>query len=139
MAAVRILGVATALADADGRLAQGHNLLAFGPPAVGKTHLIAGIGHALIDHGYKVLFVRTSDLVQRLQTARRGLRLPNELAKLDRFNLIDPGRSQLCEARSSRDLRAVRAHRRAIREEAHRHHGQRTVLSVGRDLPRKRP
>ena len=78
----------TALAEADGWLAQGHNLLAFGPPGVGKTHLIAGIGHALIDHGYKVFFVRTSDLVQRLQVARRDLRLPNELAKLDRFDLI---------------------------------------------------
>lgn len=78
----------TALAEADGWLAQGHNLLAFGPPGVGKTHLIAGNGHALIDHGYKVLFVRTSDLVQRLQAARRDLRLPSELAKLDRFDLI---------------------------------------------------
>ena len=78
----------TALAQADGWIAQGHNLLAFGPPGVGKTHLIAGIGHALIDQGYKVLFVRTSELVQRLQAARRDLRLPAELAKLDRANLL---------------------------------------------------
>lgn len=78
----------SALAEADGWLAQGHNLLAFGPPGVGKTHLIAGIGHALVDRGYKVLFVRTSELVQRLQAARRDLRLPGELAKLDRFDLI---------------------------------------------------
>jgi len=78
----------TALAEADGWIAQGHNLLAFGPPGVGKTHLIAGIGHALIDQGYKVLFVRTSELVQRLQAARRDLRLPAELAKLDRFDLL---------------------------------------------------
>lgn len=78
----------TALAQADGWLAQGHNLLAFGPPGVGKTHLVAGIGHALIDQGYKVLFVRTGDLVQRLQAARRDLRLPAEMAKLDRFDLI---------------------------------------------------
>jgi DNA replication protein DnaC len=77
-----------ALAEADSWIAQGHNLLAFGPPGVGKTHLIAGIGHALIDHGYKVLFVRTSELVQRLQAARRDLRLPGELAKLDRFDLL---------------------------------------------------
>lgn len=77
-----------ALAEADHWLAQGHNLLAFGPPGAGKTHLIAGIGHALIDRGHKVLFVRTSELVQRLQAARRDLRLPAELAKLDRFDLI---------------------------------------------------
>ncbi len=45
------------------------------PSGVGKTHLIAGIGHGLIERGYRVLFVRTSDLVQRLQAARRDLRL----------------------------------------------------------------
>lgn len=77
-----------ALAEADSWIAQGHNLLAFGPPGVGKTHMIAGIGHALIDRGYKVLFVRTSELVQRLQAARRDLRLPAELTKLDRFDLL---------------------------------------------------
>jgi DNA replication protein DnaC len=77
-----------ALAEADSWLAQGHNLLAFGPPGVGKTHLLAAIGHALIDRGHKVLFIRTSELVQRLQAARRDLRLPAELAKLDRFELL---------------------------------------------------
>ena len=77
-----------ALAEADSWIAQGHNLLAFGPPGVGKTHLVAGIGHALIDRGYKVLFMRTGELVQRLQAARRDLHLPAELAKLDRFDLL---------------------------------------------------
>ena len=77
-----------ALAEADSWIAQGHNLLAFGPPGVGKTHLLASVGHALVDRGYKVLFTRTSDLVQRLQAARRDLRLPTELAKLDRFDLL---------------------------------------------------
>jgi len=64
-----------ALAEADSWISQGHNLL-------------AGIGHALIDRGMRVLFMRTSELVQRLQAARRDLRLPAELAKLDRFDLI---------------------------------------------------
>ena len=77
-----------ALAEADSWIAQGHNLLAFGPPGVGKTHLLAGVGHALVDRGYKVLFTRTGDLVQRLQAARRDLRLPAELTKLDRFDLL---------------------------------------------------
>jgi len=62
--------------------------MAFGPPGTGKTHLLAGIGHALIDRGLEVLFVRTGELIQRLQAARRDLRLPAELAKLDRFDLI---------------------------------------------------
>jgi DNA replication protein DnaC len=55
---------------------------------VGKSHLISGLGHALIDAGRRVLFMRCSELVQRLQTARRDLRLASELAKLDRFDLL---------------------------------------------------
>lgn len=85
--------------------------LAFGPPGTGKTHLVAGIGHALIDRGLKVLFMRTSELVQRLQAARRDLRLPAELVKLDRFELIIL--DDFSYAR--RDLGAVRADRRTLR------------------------
>ena len=78
----------TALIEGDSWLEQGANLLLFGPPGVGKTHLLAAMGHSLIERGYRVLYTRTSDLVQRLQAARRDLRLPAELAKLDRFDLL---------------------------------------------------
>ena len=67
---------------------RGANVLLFGPPGVGKSHLVSALGHALIDAGRRVLFTRCSDLVQRLQAARRDLRLPQELAKLDRFDLL---------------------------------------------------
>ena len=46
------------------------------------------VGHALIDAGRRVLFARCSKLVQRLQAARRDLRLSQELARLDRFDLM---------------------------------------------------
>ena len=46
------------------------------------------LGHALIAAGRRVLFTRCSDLVQRLQAARRDLRLPQELSELDRFDLL---------------------------------------------------
>ncbi len=59
-----------------------------GSPGVGKSHLGSAIGHALIDAGYRVLFTRTSELVQKLQAARQSLQLPSALAKLDRFDLI---------------------------------------------------
>jgi hypothetical protein len=57
-------------------------------PRCGHTHLLAGIGHVLVDRGYRVLFTRTSQVVQRQPAARRDLRLPCELAKLDRFDLL---------------------------------------------------
>ena len=39
-----------------GFLARGQNVLAFGLPGRGKTHLICAIGHELITRGYRVLF-----------------------------------------------------------------------------------
>jgi len=61
----------SALAEGDGWLQAGHNLLAFGPPGSGKSHLAAAIGYELVQRGYRVLMATTSDLVQRLQNARR--------------------------------------------------------------------
>ena len=77
-----------ALAEGDAWLAQGTNILLFGPPGVGKSHLAAALGHALIDAGYRVLFTRTTDLVQRLQTARRDLQLEAAIARLDKYHLL---------------------------------------------------
>ena len=63
----------TALAAGDGWLGKGANLLLFGPPGGGKSHLAAAIGLALIENGWRVLFTRTTDLVQKLQVARLSL------------------------------------------------------------------
>ena len=38
--------------------------------------------------GWRVLFTRTTDLVQRLQTARRDLQLEAAIAKLDKYHLL---------------------------------------------------
>ena len=69
-------------------LERGANVLLFGAPVVGNSHLVCGLGHALIDAGRRVLLTRRSDLVQRLQAARRNLRLPQDLTKLDRFDML---------------------------------------------------
>ena len=50
-----------ALCAGDRWLDEGSNLLLFGPPGT-VTHLSAAIGLALIEHGYRVLFTRTTDL-----------------------------------------------------------------------------
>ena len=59
-----------------------------GLPGAGKSHLAAAIGRALVENGWRVLFMRTSDLVQRLQIARRELALESALAKLDKYHLL---------------------------------------------------
>lgn len=78
----------TAMAAGDSWLAKGANVLMFGPPGGGKSHLAAAIGLALIENGWRVLFTRTTDLVQKLQVARRELQLEAAIAKLDKFDLL---------------------------------------------------
>jgi DNA replication protein DnaC len=78
----------TALAEGDGWLMQGTNILLFGPPGVGKSHLAAALGHAMVDAGYRVLFTRTTDLVQHLQAARQDLKLATAIEKLDKYHLL---------------------------------------------------
>jgi DNA replication protein DnaC len=77
-----------ALAAGDDWINNGGNLLLFGQSGTGKTHAVAAIGHALIDAGHRVLFCSTTDMVQKLQAARRDLSLPAMLDKLDRYDLI---------------------------------------------------
>ena len=82
----------------------GANLIAIGNSGAGKTHLLCAIGHALVEAGRRVFYTRTTDLVQRLQAARRDLVLEAALAKLDRFDLIildDIGYAQKDQAETS--------------------------------------
>ena len=64
------------------------NVLAFGLPGVGKSHVACALGHALVGRGYSVLFTPTFRLVQDLLAAKRDLQLPRALRKLDLFDLL---------------------------------------------------
>lgn len=67
---------------------RGDNVLAFGLPGRGKTHVVCAIGHELVQRGYRVLFTPTYALVQRLLAAKRDLRLERELAVLDAIDAV---------------------------------------------------
>jgi DNA replication protein DnaC len=69
-------------------LEQAVNVIAIGKPGVGKSHLLAAVGYELVQRGQAVLWTSTASLVQRLLAAKRDLRLPQELRKLDRFACV---------------------------------------------------
>ena len=69
-------------------LEQATNVIAIGKPGVGKSHALAAVGYELIYAGYPILWTATSTLVQRLLAAKRDLRLPQELAKLEKFACV---------------------------------------------------
>lgn len=69
-------------------LEQAVNVVAVGKPGVGKSHALAAVGHELVQRGQAVLWTSTASLLQRLLAAKRDLRLPQELRKLDRFACV---------------------------------------------------
>ena len=74
----------------EGRFVQeAGNILAFGLPGRGKTHLLCAIAHELIlRHGIRVLFLSSMHLVQQLLIAKRDLKLELFLRKLDGFDVV---------------------------------------------------
>jgi DNA replication protein DnaC len=69
-------------------LDRSENVLAFGNPGSGKTHLLCAIGQELIYQGYRVCFKPCSLLVQELLVAKNELRLEKFLKKLNRFDAL---------------------------------------------------
>jgi len=66
-------------------LERTENVLVFGNPGSGKTHLLCALGHELVKQGYAVYFAPCVLLVQRLLLAKAELWLEKELKRLDRF------------------------------------------------------
>lgn len=69
-------------------LQRSENVLVFGPPGSGKTHLLCALGHELIGLGRSVLFSPCVLLVQRLLLAKAELWLEKELKRLDKFEAL---------------------------------------------------
>jgi DNA replication protein DnaC len=72
-------------------LNRSENILAFGNPGSGKTHLLCAIGHALIENGKKILFIPCGQLVQDLLIAKRELEITKKLSKFDAVIIDDIG------------------------------------------------
>ena len=64
------------------------NVLAFGNPGTGKTHLLCAISQELVRQGRRIYFAKCSLLVQQLLAAKRDLKLAQALKKLNKFSAI---------------------------------------------------
>jgi DNA replication protein DnaC len=71
-----------------GFIERAENLLAFGLPGRGKSHVLAAIGHELVQRGYRVVFLAAFRLVQQLLAAKRALTLEAELRRLDTVDAL---------------------------------------------------
>lgn len=64
------------------------NVLAFGKPGSGKTHLLCAIALELVKNGHRVYFTRCNVLIEELLNAKKDLRLDSLLKKLSKFDAI---------------------------------------------------
>jgi DNA replication protein DnaC len=65
---------------ATGRFVAGaENVLLFGPPGVGKTHLAVALGRAVVEAGHSVLFVTATTLIAALTRGQADGKLGEQL------------------------------------------------------------
>jgi len=69
-------------------LEHNENILIFGNPGSGKTHLICAIGQELIRRDRRVYFTTCALLLQELLAAKRDLKLPKLIKKLNRYHAV---------------------------------------------------
>ncbi len=67
---------------------RAENILVFGLPGTGKTHLATALGYEWVQRNYSVLFTPTFKLVGGLLRAKRDYEMERELRRLDRFQVI---------------------------------------------------
>lgn len=64
------------------------NVLIFGNPGSGKTHLACAIGQELIRRDKRVYFTTCALFLQELLAAKKALKLPRLIKRLNRFHVI---------------------------------------------------
>ena len=69
-------------------LARQENVLVFGNPGSGKTHLVCALGQELIRNGRRVYFGHCNLIVQELLRAKQELKLTRWLKKLSKYDAV---------------------------------------------------
>lgn len=70
-------------------VSTGGNVLVFGLPGRGKSHLLGALARELIlNYGISVLFTPTFKIVESLLISKKNLELEKALKKLDKFDVI---------------------------------------------------
>ncbi len=69
-------------------IAHGENVLMFGPPGVGKSHLAVGLGRKVVEQGYSVRFTTATSLLAALGKAESEGKLGDKLTEYSKPRLL---------------------------------------------------
>ena len=69
-------------------IATAENVLMFGPPGVGKTHLAIALGRAAVEAGHSVLFVTATSLLAQLARAQAEGKLADQITFYSKPKLL---------------------------------------------------
>ena len=102
---------ARVLASGDVWLGEGANVLLFGPPGTGKSHLAAALGLALVENGFRVLYQRTANAGAEAPGSPQGPRPRSRDPQAPQVPPRHPRRLLLRHLRAGGDQRPLRADR----------------------------
>ena len=69
-------------------ISHGENVLMFGPPGVGKTHLAIGLGRQIVEQGHTVRFTTATALLTTLGKAESEGNLADKLTEYSKARLL---------------------------------------------------
>jgi DNA replication protein DnaC len=110
------------------------NVLAFGKPGTGKTHILAALCQELIRRGRRVMFTTCARLVQDLLRAKKDLELSQAIKKLAYHEALVIDDIGYVSAKPRGDGSALHVARRALRARQRADHVQSPVLQMGKHL-----
>ncbi len=84
---VKVKRMVDALVEGD-FLKRTENVLVFGKPGSGKTHLLCAIGHELIQRNHRVCFTTANKLVEILLLAKKELKLDSVIQKMAKYKAV---------------------------------------------------
>ena len=67
---------------------NGQNIILYGNPGVGKTHIATGLGIEACEKGYKVLYITVPHLLTQIRESRSDRRLRTLENRFEKYDLV---------------------------------------------------